>query len=98
MTYAVPISDFRQHLSEYIQKARQGETVIVKDGKRKQELVRLVPGQRWDPVAYERALRRAAGVFTAKNHPEWATLKKVHQWLRKTRLASNRDFSKYVSS
>ncbi len=42
---------------------------------------------------YLKVLHEAAGTFTAKNHPEWATKKKVEKWLLETRMNADRDFS-----
>ncbi len=37
-------------------------------------------------------IRRKGPVFTAKNHPEWATRAKVEKWLRESRMADERNF------
>ncbi|KKU02567.1 MAG: hypothetical protein UX99_C0002G0034 [Candidatus Amesbacteria bacterium GW2011_GWB1_47_26] len=95
MIHTVSISDFRQDLSYYIGLASRGDTIIIKDSKKGQETARLVAGRRWDPVAYSKMLKELAHrpVFSAENHPEWATLKDVQKWLRETRKNADRDFS-----
>lgn len=99
MTHVVSVSDFRQDLSYYLGLASKGDTVIIKDSKKDQEMARVVAGQKWDSIAYGKMLKKLAStpVFSAKDHPEWATLKKVDQWLRKTRMSSNRNFDKWVN-
>jgi antitoxin (DNA-binding transcriptional repressor) of toxin-antitoxin stability system len=99
MTHVVSISDFRQDMSYYLALVSHGDTVILKDTKKDLEMARMVAGQRWDPIAYRKMLKRLASkpIFSAKDHPEWATLKKVDQWLRKTRMNSNRNFDQWIS-
>jgi len=92
MTLTVSVSQFRQHLSDYIAKAKDGYTVILKDEKKNEEIVQLLAKKKFDPEAFGKALDRAAGVFTAENHPEWATKKDVVNWLRKTRKNFDRKF------
>lgn len=92
MTLTVSVGEFRRRLSDYLAKASRGDTIIIKDEKKDNELAQLTGRRQFDPVAYGQALRRAAGTFTAKNHPEWATKAKIVSWLRKTRLANERHF------
>ena len=90
MTIIVPISQFRQHIATYIEKAKAGHTVILKDGKKDQQLVQLVAKKKFDPDAFGKALKAAAGVFSAKNHPEWKTKRDVIKWVEQSRKASER--------
>lgn len=94
MTITVSISDFRENLSDYLEKVSRGNTIIIKDKKKGKSIAQLTPTQKWDPVAYGRILKklRDAPVFTAEAHPEWATLKDIQKWLRQTRKSSDRDF------
>ena len=92
MTIIVPISQFRQHIATYIEKAKSGHTVILKDEKKGQQLVQLVGKKKFNPEAFGRALKAAAGVFSAKNHPEWRTKSDVIRWVEQTRKASERNF------
>ena len=92
MTITVSISEFRQNLSDYLNHVQRGNTVVLKDEKSNREVAELVGKKTWDPEAFRRALKRAAGTFTAKNHPEWATKKKVEQWLSKSRAKDDRTF------
>jgi len=92
MTITVSISEFRNNISDYIARAQAGHTIILKDEKKDEEVAQIVGKKRFDPIAYEKALRRVAGTFTAKNHPEWATRAKVEKWLRKTRMNAERRF------
>ncbi|HBC45397.1 MAG: hypothetical protein UX80_C0006G0005 [Candidatus Amesbacteria bacterium GW2011_GWA2_47_11b] len=95
MTQTVSISDFRNDLSYYIGLASHGDTIIIKDSKKGEEIVQITRTQRWDPVAYKAMLKRVAGTFTARNHPEWATRAKVEKWLRQSRMADERKFDVY---
>lgn len=92
MTITVSVSQFRQHISEYIAKAQEGYAVILKDEKKDQQLVQLVSKKKFNPVIFERVLKEAAGIFTAENHPEWRTKNDVIKWVKKERLASDRHF------
>lgn len=92
MTITVSISQFRQNIASYIEKAKQGDTVILKDEKKGQQLVQLVGRKKFDPIAFGKALEAAAGVFTAKNHPEWKTKRDVINWVEQGRKAADRSF------
>lgn len=94
MTHIVSISDFRQDMSYYIGLVSRGDTVILKDSKKGEEIVQITKTQKWDPVAYKAMLKRMfANPISAKDHPEWATKTKVEKWLRTTRKNADRDFS-----
>lgn len=91
MTWTVSISDLRDNFSDYLAKVRSGDELLVKDEKRNEEIVRVVPvKKKFDPVAYRAMLDRVSGTISAKNHPEWATIAKTEKWLRKTRKESDR--------
>jgi len=92
MTLVVSISEFRQHIAEYIAKVQAGHKVILRDEKKDMEVVELSRRNSFDPLTYGKALEQAAGVFTAKNHPEWKTKKDVINWLQKERKKSERVF------
>lgn len=92
MTITVSISQFRQNIASYIEKAKAGNTIILKDEKKDQQLVQLVGKKKFDPIAFGKALEAAAGVFTAKNHPEWKTKRDVIKWVEQGRKAADRSF------
>lgn len=92
MNITVSISEFRQNIADYIAKAQAGDTIILKDEKRDEEVAEVTGAHKWDPVAFRKALHKAAGVFTAKNHPEWRTKKDVIRWVEKSRGAAERKF------
>ncbi len=92
MTLIVSISEFRNNMSDYLDKVNEGNRLFIKDDKKKITLAQVSKVHSFDKDAYQKALTRAAGVFTAENHPEWATKKKIITWLRKTRLANERSF------
>lgn len=93
MTHVVSISDFRQDLSYYIGLVTRGDTVILKDSKKGEEIVKVSRTKKWDPKSYRAMLKRMlANPISAKDHPEWSTMTKVEKWLRQTRMADERMF------
>ena len=92
MNVVVSISQFRQNIASYIERAKKGDTVILKDKKKDEQMVQLVGKKKFDPVAFGKALEAAAGIFSAKNHPEWRTKQDVINWVRESRKAADRRF------
>jgi antitoxin (DNA-binding transcriptional repressor) of toxin-antitoxin stability system len=92
MTLTVSISQFRQHLSDYIAKAKDGYTVILKDAKKNEEIVQIMAKKKFNPETFGKTLKAVAGVFTAEKHPEWRTKRDVIRWLQKSRKAADRKF------
>lgn len=92
MTITVSISDFRQNISDYLVQVQSGHTVILRDEKKGKEVAEITGRKKFDPEAFGRALNAAAGVFTAKNHPEWRTKQDVIRWVRKGRQEAERKF------
>ncbi|KKU90888.1 MAG: hypothetical protein UY21_C0015G0003 [Microgenomates group bacterium GW2011_GWA1_48_10] len=91
MTWTVSISDLRNNLSDYIDKVKAGDDLVVKDEKKDEEVaVVRAAKKKFNPVAYRAMLDRVSGTISAKNHPEWATIAKTEKWLRKIRKASDR--------
>lgn len=94
MTATVSISDFRNNISSYLDFLSRGD-VILRDEKKNLDVARITGIKQWDPTAYSQMLKKLAAkpVFSAKDHPEWATLRDVQKWLRQTRKNADRDFS-----
>ena len=92
MTLTVSISEFRNNMSDYLDKVSRGNQVLIRNDKKDISIAQINPVRSFDAEAFGKALDRAAGVFTAKNHPEWATKKDVVSWLRKTRKNFDRKF------
>lgn len=90
MTLTVSVSQFRQHISNYLEKAKEGDTVIVKDEKRDKQIAQLTGKRKFNPETFGKALKAAAGIFTVDNHPEWKTKKDVTGWVTKGRLSADR--------
>lgn len=88
----VSVSDLRTNMSKYLAQVERGVKVLVRDNKRNKTVAQLTSYRDFDPVAYEEALRKASGVFTAERHPEWKTLGDVKKWLGETRANANRKF------
>lgn len=92
MTLTVSISELRSNLAQYLERVENGANLLVRDEKKKRLVAELVGRKEFDPDAFEKALEKAAGVFTAENHPEWKTKRDVINWVRKQRIASDRKF------
>lgn len=92
MTLTVSISELRSNLSEYLDKVAKGDNLVIRDEKKNKGIAQVSKLKSFDPDAYEQAMRRAAGVFTAENHPEWRTKKDIINWLRKSRMSDDRKF------
>jgi len=48
--------------------------------------------EKFNPESFGKALKAAAGVLTAKNHPEWNTMEDIIHWVEKGRIAADRKF------
>ena len=92
MTLTVSISQLRNNMADYLEKVIQGNRVVIRDEKKDVVVAEIIKTKSFDKDAFERSLRKAAGVFTAKNHPEWRTKADVINWVRKNRLANQRSF------
>lgn len=92
MVITVSISQFRQHIAEYISKVKEGNTIILKDEKKDQQVVQLAGKKIFNPQTFEVALNQAAGIFSANNHPEWKTKHDVLKWVEKERKTADRQF------
>ena len=92
MTIVVSISQFRQNIADYIERVKTGDTVILQDEKKDQQVAQLIGKKKFNPQAFGNALRLASGIFTAQNHPEWKTKKNVISWVEKGRKNSDRSF------
>lgn len=92
MIFTVSVSQFRQHLSDYIEKAKRGYTIVLKDEKRNEEIVQIMAKKKFDPKSFGESLRIASGIFTAQKNPEWKTKTDVISWLQKGRKDADRKF------
>lgn len=95
MTWTVSISDFRNNLSDYLAYVRRGDSLVLKDEKKDEEIAQVTPKKKFDVEDYLKTLHQAAGTFSAKNHPEWATKAKVIKWVNEGRKQSERNFNVY---
>lgn len=86
------ISQFRQQIADYITKAKNGHTIILRDEKKDEQIAQLVGKKKFNPETFEKALKAASGIFTTENHPEWQTKKEVIKWVEKERKTSDRKF------
>lgn len=90
MIITVSISQFRQQIADYLAKAQSGDTVIVEDGKKGQEVAELVGKKKFNPESFGKTLKAATGVFTIKNHPEWNTKEDIIHWVEEGRTTADR--------
>lgn len=70
----------------------KGTKVLVRDEKRGITIAEIVRTATFDKDIYEKTLRKAAGVFSTSNHPEWKTQDNVITWVTNTRLSDGRSF------
>jgi len=91
MTLTVSISDLRNNLSDYLEKVMKGTRIFVRDDKRGITVAELIHTSTFDKVSYEKTLRKAVGVLSEDNHPEWKTKSDVINWVTKNRLSDDRN-------
>ncbi len=90
MTVTVSVSDLRSNISEYLARVMKGTRVLIRDEKKNISIAQITRTFVFDKTLYEGALKKAAGILTAKNHPEWSTKSHVTQWVTKSRLSDER--------
>lgn len=91
MTLTVSISDLRNNISDYLEKVMKGTRVFVRDEKRGITVAELIQTSTFDKVSYEKILRKAAGVFSEDNHPEWKSKSDIINWVTKNRISDERN-------
>lgn len=92
MTLIVSVSELRNNISNYLEKVAQGNRVIVRDEKRAITLAEIMHTTSFDKEGYEKALRKAAGIFSEENHPEWRSRDSIIDWVTKNRKADQRNY------
>jgi len=92
MTDIVSITELRSNISTYLGRAVRGGRVLIRDEKRQQTIAQITPVHSFDKLVYERAVKKAVGVFSAQAHPEWRTRTGVVRWLQKSRVDDERTF------
>lgn len=92
MTLTVSVSELRNNISLYLERVVKGTRVIIRDEKKDVTIAQITQIYVFNKDLFEKTLRKAAGVFSAKNHPEWSTKRKATEWLVKTRKSSDRHF------
>ncbi len=70
----------------------KGARVIIRDEKKDIAIAQITQTFSFDKNMYEKVLQKAAGIFSAENHPEWSTKSKVTDWVTKSRLSDDRTF------
>jgi hypothetical protein len=92
MTLTVSVSELRTNFSTYLERVAKGARVLIRDEKKNVTVAQITQAFCFDKDMYEKTLRKAAGVLTKENHPEWNTSAKVSAWLTKNRIADERSF------
>lgn len=92
MTLTVSVSELRNNISEYLERVTKGARIVIRDEKKNKTIAEIAQTSSFDKQIYEKTLRKAAGVFTAKNHPEWKTESDIKRWITKHRLSDERKF------
>jgi antitoxin (DNA-binding transcriptional repressor) of toxin-antitoxin stability system len=92
MTLTVSVSELRTNISTYLERVAKGARVLIRDEKKDITIAQITQAYFFDKTIYEKTLRKAAGIFTKENHPEWSTTSKVSSWLSKNRLNDERSF------
>ena len=92
MTLTVSVSDLRNNISNYLEKVMNGTKVLVRDEKRGITIAEIVQTSTFDKDMYEKTLRKAAGTFNEKDHPEWKTQEDVISWVTNSRVSDERSF------
>jgi hypothetical protein len=70
----------------------KGTRVVVRDEKRGITIAEIIHASSFDKNAYEKTLRKVAGIFSAENHPEWNTQRNISNWVTENRLSDERAF------
>ena len=92
MTLTVSVSELRSNISTYLERVIKGNRVLIRDEKRDVTIAQITQTSFFDKAMYEKVLRKVAGIFSLKNHPEWSTQPKVNDWLIKSRMSDERSF------
>lgn len=92
MTFTVSVSELRSNISLYLERVMQGSSVIIRDEKRNVSIAQITRTSIFDKDLYTKTLKKAAGIMTANDHPEWKTKANVVKWLTKSRLSDERVF------
>lgn len=92
MTLTVSVSELRNNISQYLERAMKGTRVLIRDEKKDITVAQITSTPFFDKDLYEKALRKAAGIITSENHPEWSSQSKVSRWITKNRLTDERTF------
>ncbi|PIS22021.1 hypothetical protein COT50_04165 [candidate division WWE3 bacterium CG08_land_8_20_14_0_20_41_10] len=92
MTVTASVTQLRDNMSWYMDSVSKGTSVLVRDKRKNIEIAKIVSSQGYDKDAYQRTLKKVAGVFTAEKHPQWETKKAIGEWLENSRQQSERSF------
>ena len=92
MIITVSIREFRQNISDYLVRVKAGDTLVLKDEKKDEEVAEIKGKKKFDSKSFWETLKRNTPVFTAKNHPEWRTKRDIIRWVEEGRKAADRTF------
>lgn len=92
MTLAVSVSELRNNMSGYLERVMKGTRILIRDQKRNVTIAQITQAHLFDKSMYEKMLRKAAGILSGVNHPEWSTKSKIIDWIAKGRRVDERQF------
>lgn len=92
MTMTVSVSELRNNISQYLERVIKGTRVLIRDEKKGLTFAQIIQTSTFDKTLYEKVLRKASGVLSSENHPEWNTKSQVIKWVTKNRLSDERLF------
>lgn len=90
MTLTVSVTELRNNISQYLERAMKGNRVLIRDEKKDTTIAQITKISLFDKDMYEKVLKKASGIFSVENHPEWSTQTNVTNWLTKSRLSDER--------
>lgn len=92
MVVTVSISELRNNISAYLEKVAKGDRLVIRDEKKDTTIAQITHTSSFDKDVYERTLRKAAGILSTENHPEWKNKSKITSWVKKNRSSDDRIF------
>lgn len=81
MATTVSVSEFRRNLSDWLERAREGERIVVRDEREREDVAELRPAEEknWDEIM--KAVEELRGSWSEEDYRAWKK--------RKTRMTRN---------
>lgn len=79
----VSVSEFRKNLSDYLEKVKEGEEIVVRDEREREDLAELRPPEEknWDEIM--KAVEKAYGMWADIPEDEWKEFEKRRERMRR---------------